>query len=1463
MPVENKAFGEMFAEAKDGLDHLQAQMASVLPSFPGMPVAKYFDLAIGVDFHPTTFPPLPLCPVPHIGMVFDIMGAIMSVVAELLPPMPEPPEVPEGEEPPPPPPISVLSVATAVVGAMKPSVKVNGMWIANAGTGIQHLPGIVLHVIPTVAGPMASSEMWMGSSTVLADGGPFSTQFHPALSCNLVGIPSLFRMNKPPKPKISLMAPTSLLLTVIPGGPPVLVGGPPTIDLFQLLFKAALKGLGKLWKKAGKAFQNAIDKIKTKNPKLGKILQSFKCKMFGEPVDAATGRVYHSNVDFELPGPVPLVWERTYYSDAEIEGPLGYNWHHSYNMGLYDLGDGFFTLRLRDGRETVLPALALGEEYFSRGEQLLWQKTKEGYVLKDAGKLQYRFEGPQNMEGFRMLSSIKNSSGLGIQFMYDPKGMLMKIIDSSNRQLSVASDTLGRILGIYTEVDSEIIHFIQYAYDAKGNMVQTTDTTHASKHFVYDGHLLVKLTNQSGNSFYWEYEGRGDDARCIHTWGDGGVLEYWSQFEEGKTTVRNSLGHITEYYYNPQTKLIHRIVDANGGVTHQTYNEFSELSVVIDPEGLTTKYRYNLLGQLVKYTNENEESTTFTYDEDLNLVEVTSPGDASISWAYDELGRMVRKKDADGNIMEFLYDGAHLSSIVDRKQRSYHLEYDIQHNLTKILYPQGISQSWKYDALGRTIQSTDVRGNTNLFGYDTASNLISIEEPDGNKHKFSYDTSGNLIHAKDTAHEVKFTYGTMGTLLSRQQNGTTIHFNYDTELQLRGIVNEGSEVYKFGLDALGNVVSEWGFDGLHRRYLRDGLGRVLKVLRPNELWTSYEYDGIGNIVAEEHSDGSRTAYSYTKDGLLKEAFNEEEHIKFQRNRSGRVIKELQGKHVVNSCYDPEGLRTETTSSLGAEILHTYDELGILGQIKAQTGGSQAWEATLKHDKTGLELHRQLSGGISVHTDRDRLGRVTRRSIGAHNIEQSRTRYDWGQGHKLNRIINELSRAETSFEYDAFDNLISATYQQSSGTETVYRIPDAIGNLFKTQKRNDRVYGKGGKLLKDERYHYHYDAEGNLIFKEFKTNENVTAISHKAFAKNQKIELQGSGTGWLYDWAANGLLRQVTTPTGSAVKFFYDPLGRRIAKQHKDRVTRWVWDGNTPLHEWQYSGEYPPKIVLTEDGTPTTREEPVEQLITWIFETGSFIPCAKITPDEQYSIIADYLGTPTHGYDSQGKQVWERDLDCYGQTRRLVGNKNFCPYLYQGQYVDQETGLAYNRFRYYDPEAGSYISQDPIGLNGNNPTLYAYVNDTNIWLDIFGLHAIFDQQLADIAKQAHDVLRDADGNPTRNFNNSTVSVAEIEINGEKQLIASGNGAKLTPAQRAKLEELGVPRQNILSGKKYKTILADAKQTNLANHAERVIITNLPKGAKFTGRWGVSWAGRQRNASCLNCQPHVDNASKTHH
>ncbi len=97
-----------------------------------------------------------------------------------------------------------------------------------------------------------------------------------------------------------------------------------------------------------------------------------------------------------------------------------------------------------------------------------------------------------------------------------------------------------------------------------------------------------------------------------------------------------------------------------------------------------------------------------------------------------------------------------------------------------------------------------------------------------------------------------------------------------------------------------------------------------------------------------------------------------------------------------------------------------------------------------------------------------------------------------------------------------------------------------------------------------------------------------------------------------------------------------------------------------------------------------------------------------------------MGTPEAMYDQSGSSTWSCSLSSYGRVRKFEGHhKTDCPFRYQGQYEDSETGLYFNRFRYYSPEEGIYISQHLIRLKGGD-NLYGYVHDPNEWVDELGL-----------------------------------------------------------------------------------------------------------------------------------------------
>ena len=146
--------------------------------------------------------------------------------------------------------------------------------------------------------------------------------------------------------------------------------------------------------------------------------------------------------------------------------------------------------------------------------------------------------------------------------------------------------------------------------------------------------------------------------------------------------------------------------------------------------------------------------------------------------------------------------------------------------------------------------------------------------------------------------------------------------------------------------------------------------------------------------------------------------------------------------------------------------------------------------------------------------------------------------------RLKMIVDAL-HGPTRYGYDGVGNLAAVAYGDS---KIDLRMPDAVGNLFHSNDRRDRKYGPADQLLdsltKAGITRYAYDPEGNLALKPMP-----------------------DGSTWKYEWNAAGMLAKVLRPDGQEVTFGYDPLGRRVWKKYKGKTTKWIWDGNVPVHEW--------------------------------------------------------------------------------------------------------------------------------------------------------------------------------------------------------------------------------------------------------------------------------------------------------
>lgn len=1030
----------------------------------------------------------------------------------------------------------------------------------------------------------------------------------------------------------------------------------------------------------------------------------------GHPVDVATGKVFTDTTDVDLPGVLGLCWQRVWYSTSRHVGPLGHGWHHSYDAALM-LRPERVQYRTRDGRNVDFPALSPGHSHFDATEKLtLLRDGGGGYSVRTQDRQLWHFGPAGTRDDVHRLLAIEDPAGRRVSLCYDAVGRLIALTDGAGRTIQLELDSLGRIRALtapHPDDPDRVVSLVHYRYDARGDLVEARDALDQAYVYRYARHLLVQETDPNGLSFHFEYD---PQDRCVRTFGDGGLYDHKLSYDAARnaTTVEDSLGYKTRYEHH--RGLVTRTVDALGGVTTVEYDAHDNLLARIDALGQRTHYGYDARGNCTEWNTPDGARFLADYDASDRLLGISLGDIRQLTLAYDERGRVVARTDALGAVTRFEYEGADPCAVIDPGGHRTRLAHDARGNLTRITAPTGATTLLQYDALGRLRMRTDARGNAQTRSLDLLGRVRRVHEPDGNIRTLEYDARGNPTRITDRHRDIQLTYRGLDKLSTRSEAGTLLVFEYDTEERLRTVLNEQGEAHRFERGPTGEVETEIGFGGRRRSYRRDLLGRVTHLQRGSGHSSRYVYDPMHRIREVHHSDGDIECYGYRADGALLSATNDAIDVHFTRDALGRVLRETQGPHTVTSQYDGRGLRTRLQSSLGADVHIERDPLGA-----ARTIASDDWQAIFQRDALGVELERQLPGHVSSRWQRNRLGRASRHDVVAAERTLRSRSYRWDVDRRLLELL-DIDHGHTQFEYDDRGRLSRA--RSSDGTHEL-RTPDAIGNLFRSRDRSDRSYGPAGELLqlreRGRTTRYSYDADGNLAEKR-----------------------EPSGRTWRYRWNAAGRLRSVLRPDGSEVRFDYDAFGRRVRKHYRGQTTHFVWDGHVPLHEWVAGTLQPlqpgaagPELPV--DSAIKQREADLQSAlaqgpplrgsadapITWLFEPESFRPMAKFVGHERHAILTDTLGAPLLMTDAQGRATWSASLNTYGRLHHLEGSAQACPFRLQGQYEDLETGLHYNGHRYYDPDCGRYISQDPLGLAGGL-SLYAYCSDPLRYIDPLGL-----------------------------------------------------------------------------------------------------------------------------------------------
>lgn len=1291
--------------------------------------SSWLDIVVGIDFHieivPTPAPTPTPFPHPHCSVIWDPIGYVVGEVTGMAF-------------------AAVIGAPIAPAGPVLVGGSMGTVVGDAASMPIKHIiipPGTAF----VVGMPSSDAELLVGSQTVTLRG-----------SSAVRGGEIAFPCSEP------IPLPTGAVVP-IPKAPNVtLFGGPPAISWGSVLSMLGGRALRTKWA-SGKLHGLVKKVIPEKMQRLRRLAHKSVCFFTGHPVNVSTGGVSTSAVDFSLPGPIPVSLSRDYDTNwFDRRGPLGRGWSHSLDSRVW-LEPGRVVLLTEDGRELEFNTRQLADGVMRDGDTL-WHPVERAtlralghhrWELTDSGGLT-RVYGPvagephdEDRRGCSRIIEIRDRAGHNVSFAYDDRARLAELTDSGGRKVAFEHDAADRLRRVWLPAadGNGMRQHAEYRYDDAGDLVEVKDALGKAWRFEYDRHLLVRETDRNDLSFYFQYDGYGRYARCTRTWGDGGLYDHVIDYDRPgrKTIVTNSLGEVTVYASNP-LGLVTEIVRPNGATIGYEYDLTTRLVAETDELGLVTRHEYDGRGNRIKTVAPDETVTQVQYDDLDQVVAATDGSGATWAWQYDRQGNVIARVDPLEQMTRFVHEDGQLTAIVDPAGNQTRLSWNSAHTLKSMTAADGSTIAWHYDALGRRIESTDAAGNVQRRLLDAHGRPVRVEEPDGNVRQLQWDGEGNLTQARDRLRDVTLTYYGLGLLASRTMGGKTVAYEYDTEGQLIAVVNEAGHAHRFEREPGGEVIAEVAFDALTKRFVRDAAGRVTQVLRRDGAQSSsITYDTMGRPLSVEHSDGGFETYGYDAVGRLLRAQNHHAVVELTRDRAGRVLTEAttsdEVTHTLESKRDHAGRQLGLRSSLGAELTIGRNVMGDVMRVSQHGDGFAAWEATFSRDVFGQEVDRQLPGGARSYWWRDKLGRATQHWIGRTEASARTRKYTWAAGDRITSIVDEgISSLE--YGYDARGALSKVTHDEQ---HVELRATDDIGNLFSSVSGDDREYGRAGELLKrtdkDGVTTYRYDADGNL---------------------DQRTDPDGGQ--WHYHFDATGSLVQVDRPDGTAVAMTYDPLGRRLTKNHAGCCTHWVWSGDVKLHEWQSEADPPePRLTpqeqarlafledsrarfvdlhgddaqahwleLLADDTecprahaiararlcPPAPPKPDPTVITWLHEPGTFNPLARITADTAHAIVTDHLGTPLNVLDADGTQTTRLVHDSNGRAT-TTGDAKLCPFRFPGQYADAETGLHENRFRFYDPKTGRYLSRDPIGLRGGL-SAYAYVSDPTAWIDPLGL-----------------------------------------------------------------------------------------------------------------------------------------------
>ena len=862
---------------------------------------------------------------------------------------------------------------------------------------------------------------------------------------------------------------------------------------------------------------------------------------------------------------------------------------------------------------------------------------------------------------------IRETSNTGVvtQIDRDEYGTITRIDYGDGTEMVVTPGAWGEPVQVTSR--DELV--TEYEVDAAGMVTAVTDPLGVVTRFEYEWRvtgIVPKATiTPSGLVRTMECDNAG---RPIASTDPAGRRSSVTRDVRGLVTeVIDPVGNVTTIEYSPEG-WVTRVVNPDGSERSGTYDGEGNLTQTINEAGVTTTTRYTVFDKVSSVTLPNGGVTRYTYNTQMEPITVTNADGHTWQLHYDLDGSIVKEIDYNGLVTEShaTPDGQRLDTTTGAGTIT--TLFDPYGRMTETFDDQGNATAYQWDTLGRIHQVTN-RWCTTDYSYDEYGRSL---------------TETTTLYSGES-HTMAFTYGQLGgveMITHTLPNGKTVSETpmFDDEGVLRNSTYTLGDVevasLSFGVDDtgrrswahVGSIVRSFDYDH-NSRLVRD---RV-HALTPGNNSNNNSYGPVNTVTGLNdagHNESFQHQDEYHAVGVIDRVFTW---------RADDIITQITDRiRGVETSYDVDPMGRVT------RVIHQRAG-GTATQNMPQPQEKRAGrEESYSYSQAGMLTKLHPDTTTRWADDVDTYGGTMPHQVG-------RTRFTYDKAGRVTQTVTKRLSKKPLVKHFYYDNGTQPVgYEDSDhpGVGWRYLYDGACRRVGKEQ-----INTTTGEVTSRVMFLH----EGDVLFGEYHTVNTMNP------------HMVGSAVLWPTDPGTGEILGQITINTNTTGSVTGQDGGAGYYPGGYGEDTGGSNNANDPYSQRnsRNNGGY--------SGGPYHRDD---------FATGDGAGGVLGWPQQRvdavfYSMVCDLAGAPKELIDPMtGEVVGYATYTLFGK-RHWAGTVS-TPLLFTGQYEDTESGWVYNRFRYYDPHAGVYNAQDPLGLLANLGTAQGYVTNPVTWVDVLGL-----------------------------------------------------------------------------------------------------------------------------------------------